>query len=86
MANLAARLVEEASATLVDLFVWSDIEALTDPRFRQRRCEGVVMLDPISYVARMRSFENSPLTSGQTLPIRGGLGTDNGEIARRAAM
>src|SRR5271155_3691691 len=44
--NLVAGLVvEAASARLVDLFVWSDIEALVEPRFRQRRYEGVVMLD-----------------------------------------
>jgi Acetyltransferase (GNAT) domain len=46
MANLVAGLVVEAtSAKLVDLFVWSDMEALVEPRFRQRRHEGVVMLD-----------------------------------------
>ncbi len=46
MANLVAGLiVEAASARLVDLFVWSDIEALVEARFRQRRYEGVVMLD-----------------------------------------
>jgi hypothetical protein len=46
MANLVAGLVvEAASAKLVDLFVWSDMEALVERRFRQRRYEGVVMLD-----------------------------------------
>ncbi len=41
-------LVEAASAKLVDLFVWSDMDALVNSRFRQRRHEGVVMLD-LSY-------------------------------------
>ena len=46
MANLVAGLVvEAASAKLVDLFVWSDIEALVEPRFRRRPYEGVVMLE-----------------------------------------
>jgi hypothetical protein len=46
MANLLAGLVvEAASARLVDLFVWSDIEALVELRFRRRLYEGVVMLD-----------------------------------------
>lgn len=46
IANLVAGLAAEAApARLVDLFVWSDIEALVEPRFRQRRYEGVVMLD-----------------------------------------
>jgi hypothetical protein len=46
MTNLVSGLVvEAASARLVDLFVWSDVEALVEPRFRQRRYEGVVMLD-----------------------------------------
>jgi hypothetical protein len=44
--NLTAGLLEEAqSAELADLFVWSDISQFVDPRFRQRQCEGVVMLD-----------------------------------------
>jgi hypothetical protein len=38
-------LAEAASAKLVDLFVWSDMDALVNSRFRQRRHEGVVMLD-----------------------------------------
>jgi hypothetical protein len=46
MTNLVAGLITEAaSAKLVDLFVWSDVETLVEPRFRQRRYEGVVMLD-----------------------------------------
>jgi hypothetical protein len=46
MANLLdGLLVEAASAKLVDLFLWSDAATLVDPRFRQRRYEGVVMLD-----------------------------------------
>jgi hypothetical protein len=46
MANLVdGILVEAASAKLVDLFVWSDMDALVNSRFRQRRHEGVVMLD-----------------------------------------
>ena len=46
MADLAAGLVAEAKETkLVDLFVWSDMEALVPARFRQRRYDGVVMLD-----------------------------------------
>ena len=38
-------LLEAASAKLVDLFVWSDIVTLVDPRFRKKQYEGVVMLD-----------------------------------------
>jgi hypothetical protein len=46
MANLVAGLLVEAeSAKLVDLFVWSDMEALVASRLYKRRCEGVVMLD-----------------------------------------
>jgi Acetyltransferase (GNAT) domain len=46
MTNLVAGLAVEArSAKLVDLFVWSDMETLVEPRLRKRRCEGVVMLD-----------------------------------------
>jgi hypothetical protein len=46
MTSLTAGLVAEAKgAKLVDLFVWSDMEALVPPRFRRRRYEGVVMLD-----------------------------------------
>ena len=46
MANLPGGLVEEAaSAKLVDLFIWSELEDFMGGRFRQRRCEGVVMLD-----------------------------------------
>ena len=46
MTNLTAGLLAEArAAKLVDLFVWSDIDALVNSRFRQRRQEGVVMLD-----------------------------------------
>lgn len=46
LANLVAGLVAEArAAKLVDLFVWSDLARWIDPRFRQRSCEGVVMLD-----------------------------------------
>jgi hypothetical protein len=46
MASLIAGLVvEAASAKLVDLFVWSDIEVLVKSRFRRRPYEGVVMLD-----------------------------------------
>ena len=46
MTDLVAGLVAEArGATLIDFFVWSDMDALVGPRFRRRRCEGVVMLD-----------------------------------------
>lgn len=46
MANLAAGLLVEAKAAkLVDVFLWSDMDALVEPRFRRRRYEGVVMLD-----------------------------------------
>jgi Acetyltransferase (GNAT) domain len=46
MTSLMAGLVAEAKAAkLVDLFVWSDMEAVVPPRFRRRRYEGVVMLD-----------------------------------------
>jgi hypothetical protein len=46
IANLVAGLLAEANlAKLVDLFVWSDMAPLIGPQFRQRRCEGVVMLD-----------------------------------------
>jgi hypothetical protein len=38
-------LLEAASAKLVDLFVWSDIATLVDPRFRKKQYEGVAMLD-----------------------------------------
>jgi hypothetical protein len=44
--NLVAGLVQEAaSAKLVDLFTWRDTGLLVDPRFHQRRYEGVIMLD-----------------------------------------
>lgn len=42
---VAGLLTETKGAKLVDLFVWSDMESLVPPRFRRRRCEGVVMLD-----------------------------------------
>jgi hypothetical protein len=46
IANLVAGLIAEAKgAKLVDLFVWSDMAAFFDARFRQREYEGVVMLD-----------------------------------------
>jgi len=46
MANLLTGLLTEAvSAKLVDLFVWSGMEGFVGARFRQRPCEGVVMLD-----------------------------------------
>jgi|SRR5438270_8735402 len=46
IAGLVAGLVEEStSAKLVDLFVWSDMATLIEPRFRQKGYEGVVMLD-----------------------------------------
>ena len=46
MANLIAGLVAEAgSARLVDLFVWADMETSVASSFRQKRYEGVVMLD-----------------------------------------
>jgi hypothetical protein len=46
MANLMAGLLVEAKAAkLVDMFLWSDMDALVEPRFRRRRYEGVVMLD-----------------------------------------
>jgi hypothetical protein len=38
-------LVEAASAKLVDMFVWYDIATLVDTRFREKKYEGVVMLD-----------------------------------------
>jgi hypothetical protein len=38
-------LVEAGSAKLVDLFVWSDVATLVDPRFRKKQYEGVAMLD-----------------------------------------
>ena len=38
-------LLEAASAKLVDLFVWSDIATLVDPRFRKKQYEGVAMLN-----------------------------------------
>ena len=56
MANLVAGLIAvAASAKLVDLFVWSDIETFVEPRFRRRRYEGVVMLE--FSLARMHFFE-----------------------------
>jgi hypothetical protein len=46
MANLVAGLVEVAdTAKLVDLFVWSEMDRLVEPRLRKKRHEGVVMLD-----------------------------------------
>jgi hypothetical protein len=46
MANLLDGLLEEAqSAKLVDLFLWSNVATMVERRFRQRPCEGVVMLD-----------------------------------------
>jgi hypothetical protein len=46
MGNLVTGLLSEASVgKLVDLFVWSDMAALVGQRFRQRLCEGVVLLD-----------------------------------------
>jgi Acetyltransferase (GNAT) domain len=46
MGNLLDGVLQEAkSAKLVDLFVWSDMARLVDPRFNARRYEGVVMLD-----------------------------------------
>jgi hypothetical protein len=46
MANVVdGLLVEVGSAKLVDVFVWSDMDALVNSRFRQRRHEGAVMLD-----------------------------------------
>jgi hypothetical protein len=46
MSNLIAGLLQEARfAKLVDLFLWSDMAGLVDTRFRQRRHNGVVMLD-----------------------------------------
>jgi hypothetical protein len=46
MANVVdGLLVEARSAKLVDLFVWSDIATLVDPRFRRKQYEGVAMLD-----------------------------------------
>jgi hypothetical protein len=46
MENLVAGLLEEArSATLIDVFLWSDIAGLVDARFRQRPYRGAVMLD-----------------------------------------
>jgi hypothetical protein len=44
--NLLAGLVVEAGgASLVDLFVWSSTVEPIDPRFRQKQCEGVIVLD-----------------------------------------
>lgn len=46
MNSLIAGLLQEArSATLVDLFLWSELAGLVDARLRQRHYEGVVMLD-----------------------------------------
>jgi hypothetical protein len=46
MANLVNGLVAAAeTAKLVDLFLWSDMETLVEPRLRKKRHEGVVMLD-----------------------------------------
>ncbi len=46
MKNLVAGLLRQTEdAKVVDLFVWSEMEALVEPRFRRRRCEGVVVLD-----------------------------------------
>jgi Acetyltransferase (GNAT) domain len=46
MRNLMAGLMQEAkSAKLVDLFLWPDMATLADSGFRERRYEGVVMLD-----------------------------------------
>jgi hypothetical protein len=46
MANLVTGLIAVAQAAkLVDLFVWSDMETLVEPRFQKKRHEGVVMLD-----------------------------------------
>jgi len=46
MANvLDGLLLEAASVKLVDLFVWSDIATLVDPRFRKKQYEGVAMLE-----------------------------------------
>ena len=46
MTNLLSGLLQEAaSAKLVDLFVWSEMEGFVGERFRRKQCEGVVMLD-----------------------------------------
>src|SRR5262249_44726963 len=44
--NLVAGFLQEAAtAKLADVFAWSDTVGLVDARFRQRRYDGVVMLD-----------------------------------------
>jgi hypothetical protein len=46
MTSLLAGLLEAAgTAKLVDFFLWSDMEHLVEGRFRQRRYDGVVMLE-----------------------------------------
>ena len=46
MANLLCGLLVQAkTAKLLDLFVWSDMDALVGDRFSRRRYDGVVMLD-----------------------------------------
>jgi GNAT acetyltransferase-like protein len=46
MEDLVAGLLLEADgAKLIELFVWTDMASLIEPRFRRRQYEGVVMLD-----------------------------------------
>src|SRR6201987_4050966 len=61
MTNLVdALLVEATSAKLLDLFVWSDIATLVDPRFRKKQYEGVAMLDlPRGPDALFRKFSEN---------------------------
>ena len=65
MTNLVSGLLVAArSAKLVDLFMWSDIEALVANRFRRRRYDGVVMLDlSQGPAALLRSFSENKRTN-----------------------
>jgi hypothetical protein len=65
MTNLVSGLLVAArSAKLVDLFVWSDMEALVANRFRRRRYDGVVMLDlSQGPAALLRSFSENKRTN-----------------------
>lgn len=65
MANLVSGLLVEAkTAELLDLFVWSDMEAFVANRFRRRRYDGVVMLDLSQGPAKLfRSFSENKRTN-----------------------
>jgi hypothetical protein len=65
MTNLIAGLVAEAKAAkLVDLFAWSDMESLVGARFRQKRYEGVAMLDlSVGPEALFRKFSENKRTN-----------------------